>query len=73
MSFDIDESSRIDFKEFCFVLSLIINSDEAHRAAFIFQLYDLDNDQALSKSEFKYFLKVNFQYLNFDTYEASDT
>lgn len=66
MLFDINQSSRVDFREFCFVLSLIINSEESQRIAFIFQLYDFDNDQALSKSELKFFLKANFGYLILD-------
>jgi Ca2+-binding EF-hand superfamily protein len=43
-SFDLDQSGRIDFKEFCTVLSLLLNAEEVDRTVFIFNLYDLDDD-----------------------------
>ena len=64
--FDIDQSNRVDFKEFCVVLALIIISEESERMGFLFQLYDFDNDQSLSKGEFKYLLKTNYSYILLD-------
>lgn len=47
------KKQAIGFREFCLTLSQILHSDRDEQAAFLFKIFDLDLDHALSATEFE--------------------
>ena len=49
--FDNDSSGDIDFKEFCYILTIIIHGSMANQENFVFNLFDIDKDGFISLEE----------------------
>jgi len=47
------KKQAVGFREFCLTLSQILHSDRDEQAAFLFKIFDLDLDHALSATEFE--------------------
>jgi len=55
--FDEDKSGDIDFREFCYILSLICLSDVEEKLRFIFGLFDVNRNNYLTITELTLLLK----------------
>lgn len=57
--FDRDKSGFVDFREFCCGLSIICLSGTNEKIRFIFDLFDLDRDGYLNKTELRTLLETS--------------
>lgn len=57
--FDQDKSGTVDFREFCCALSLICLSGNNEKVRFVFDLFDLDRDGYLNKTEIEKLLRTS--------------
>ena len=56
--FDRNKTGVIDFREFCCGLSIISLSGTSEKIRFVFDLFDLDRDGYLNKSELRTLLET---------------
>lgn len=61
--FDGDNSGKIDFKEFLFVINIIFGGDFKSKLNWVFIMYDIDGNGIIEKDEMVEIIGVNIFYI----------